>query len=271
MIPKPVEAVDRPGHTVTRRYKNPSVHEVILDVQFHDSVGERELRDVRKRLAERFERVDEQSTVEILMSVGPHGQDVQTGRKRFAGWLFRSEPPGWALRTAAQQVTLHAVRPGKWPIGDYVGWSAIFAHFKELYEALTTPYGALKTKRVGLRYLNRIAIPKGVDLDDWLFMPLAAPGPLKDLYAFNLQHTWASAGEYDDISARIAFQKIDIEEPKVAEHHDGVLLDIDVFNLWIPKAPVWSDLLDWYERAHTVENQVFERSITDRLRSQFDQ
>jgi uncharacterized protein (TIGR04255 family) len=49
-----------------------------------------------------------------------------------------------------------------------------------------------------------------------------------------------------------------------------VLLDIDVFNLWIPKAPSYDKLPDWFKRAHEIENQIFEGSITDPLRERFD-
>ncbi|MBA3521791.1 MAG: TIGR04255 family protein [Gemmatimonadales bacterium] len=62
-----------------------------------------------------------------------------------------------------------------------------------------------------------------------------------------------------------------IEEPAIAANNQGILLDIDVFNLWIPKAPPYRDLAAWFSRAHDIENQIFEGCVTNLLRERFDQ
>src|SRR5438445_7706118 len=122
----------------------------------------------------------------------------------------------------------------------------------------------------GIRYLNRISIPQGEDISNWVKVALQPPALLHDLYTFSLSHTWARAGDDDDMSATVNVAKIAIEDPAVAASNQGVLLDIDVFNLWIPKAPSYDKLPEWFERAHEVENQIFEGSITDPLRERFD-
>jgi uncharacterized protein (TIGR04255 family) len=132
-------------------------------------------------------------------------------------------------------------------------------------------YGPLEPKRAGLRYLNRLAIPKGEDISQWLAFKLQAPQLLHDLYAFQVRQTWARAGDYDDISATIGLAKIDVGEPTIAVQNQGVLLDIDVFNLWIEKAPKYENLPAWFTRAHEVENQIFEDCMTNDLRARFDQ
>ena len=85
------------------------------------------------------------------------GQPFQGAASQFAGWLARDE--GWVLQAGPTSLTLHLVRPGAWPAGKYMGWSAIYGRFVKLHESLGDVYGPLEIKRAGVRYLNRIAIP----------------------------------------------------------------------------------------------------------------
>jgi len=251
-----------------REYTNPPVFEVILDLQFQRSLDEKTLRELRGHLAPSFPQADQQNLIQMVMQVGPAGQAFQDTASQFGGWLFRDQ--GWVLQTSPMALTLHSVRQGPWPTGAYVGWSVIYEKFLGLHTSLAGVYGSLGPKRAGVRYLNRIAIPKGEDISRWLGFTLRAPSLLQELYTFNLRQTWARAGDSDDISATVGLAKIDIEDPTIAANHQGILLDIDVFNLWIPKAPSYAELPDWLRRAHEVENQIFEGCITDRLRERFD-
>lgn len=252
-----------------REYRNPPVHEVILDVQFHRSLDEKLLRELRGRLKSSFAQADQQNLMQMVMQVGAAGQAVQNTLTQFGGWLFRDQ--GWVFQTTPTALTLHSVRQGSWPNGKYVGWSAIYDKFLGLHASLSDMYGALEPKRAGLRYLNRIALPESEDVSNWLAFTVLAPALLKELYTFNLRQTWARAGDSDDMSASLGLAKIDIEDSNVASNNQGVLLDVDVFNLWIAKAPSYGDLPNWFDRAHEIENQIFEGCMTEPLRQRFDQ
>jgi uncharacterized protein (TIGR04255 family) len=259
-----------PRKNVSRReYRNPPVHEVIIDVQFHRSLDEKVLRELRGRLAESFPHAEQMNQMQMVLAMGPGGTGYQNMVSQFGGWSFKKDET-WTLQTAPTALTLHLVRPGQWPVGPYPGWSAAFDKFLGLHTTLADVYGPLEPKRAGIRYLNRIAIPQADDLSQWLEFKVKAPSLLHDLYTFNLRQTWARAGEYDDISATVGLAKIDVGDPALAAEHQGVLLDIDVFNLWIEKTPSYTDLPDWFDRAHHVENEIFEGCITDALRERFD-
>jgi uncharacterized protein (TIGR04255 family) len=131
-------------------------------------------------------------------------------------------------------------------------------------------YGSLTPKRVGLRYLNRIAAPAESDPRDWFELQLVAPSFLLQPFSFDLRFTWAVVEGAENLSTTVRLVKIKIEDEAVARGNMGMLLDIDVFNLWVRNAPQYSDLLPWFERAHTVENRVFEASVSDSLRATFD-
>jgi uncharacterized protein (TIGR04255 family) len=117
-----------------REYRNPPVHEVILDVQFQQALDERTLRELRGRLADSFAIVDAQNLMQLVMQVGPPGQAFQNTVSQFGGWSFRDQ--GWVLQTNLSGLTLHSVRQGPWPVGAYVGWSAIFEGFLKLHKQL---------------------------------------------------------------------------------------------------------------------------------------
>jgi len=252
-----------------REYRNPPVHEVILDVQFQRGLDEPVLRELRGRLAESFPHVEQQNLMQVQMAVGPSGAGYQNMLSQFGGWVFKRDG-GWLVQTAPMSITLHLVRPGAWPAGPYPGWPVIYPEYLRVHAALQDVYGALEPKRAGLRYLNRIAIPQGENVNDWLEFKVTAPQVLHDLYSFNLRQIWARAGNYEDISATVGLAKIEVGDAALAAANQGVLIDIDVFNLWPERAPPYQRLPDWFARAHDVENEIFEGCITEQLRQRFD-
>jgi uncharacterized protein (TIGR04255 family) len=263
--------VTKVSEETTRTYLNPPAHEVILDLQFHQELDDEPVQELRSQLAGQFgfDEVMEVTGSEIMMAVGASEQSHRV-RKRFEGWSFRTAPRAWMLNARKKQLTLHVVRAGKWPRGRYVGWQQIRNRYAALYEALENTYSKLDIRRAGLRYLNRIAVPHGDDLDDWFTLRFTQPSCLDGLYSFDHKQTWASAGADDGIGVTLRLAMIQIEDAELAREHVGVLLDIDVFNLFIKDAPAHEEVLGWYERAHAAENAIFEASVTDLARKSFD-
>ena len=266
-----VNPVAKISEKATRTYPSPPVHEVILDLQFHQELDDKPVRELSSRLKGKFgfEEVSELTSSEILMSVGPSEQSHRV-RKGYAGWSFRSAPPGWMLNTQKRQITLHVVRPGPWPSGPYVGWNEIRNRYVAMHDALEDVYGALDIKRAGLRYLNRFAVPLGDDLDHWFTLHFKQPDFLDGLYSFDHKQTWVNAGSDEDVGVTLRLVTIQIEHEELAKGHVGVLLDIDMFNVFVKDAPAYDDVLDWYERAHAAENSIFEATVTDLARESFD-
>jgi uncharacterized protein (TIGR04255 family) len=251
-----------------RSYGNPPVHEVVLDVQFNEPVPEAAIADVPRLFQKSYgapQRVEEK---ELEVNIGPAGEQVTT-KKGFAGWLFETQDPKVVVQVSPKQITLHVVRSQTWPSGPYVGWEAIGARHKSVLGTLEARFHTTKPKRVGLRYLNRIAVPDGSALDRWFMIGLRAPSFLKNPFTFHLRETWERVEEQDDLSVTLGLAKIRIDDQQVAAGNQGVLLDIEVFNLWPQNAPPYDGLSTWFGRAHDLENQVFESCITDDLRNLF--
>src|SRR5436189_2571132 len=88
-----------------REYRNPPIHEVILDVQFQRSLEEPALRDLRGRLGS-FSQAEQQNLMQVQMAVGPSGAGYQNMISQFGGWVFKKDG-GWVLQTAPSSLTLH--------------------------------------------------------------------------------------------------------------------------------------------------------------------
>ena len=260
-----------PGSTLNVDYSNPPVHEVVVDLQFSDEVEAAALQEIQHLVQEeqKLPLVEPLFTQQVVFGEGQSGEFHQASQRQFSGWLFRGDSEDWVLKVMKQGFSLHAVRPGPWPSGPYVGWSAIADRFERVHSTLKGTYEEAQLKRIGLRYLNRLALPKADDLANWLTVGFHAPTFLEKPYAFSARQTWEVAGPGPGLSATLNLAKIQIEDQKIAEGNQGILLDIEIFNLWVKDAPEYENALDWLAGAHEMENRVFESCVTDQTRNLF--
>lgn len=255
------------------QYENPPVHEVVVAVNFVADLDTPTLQQIQKQLRESSDFRDINPLISsqfIMVSGSPDfPPQLHENQRSFDGWIFRDIPPGRVLRIQRTAFTYHFVRPGSWPKGPYPGWKAILSQYRTFHAILKPYLQDVPIKRIGLRYLNRVAIPENDEPKNWFEIRLESPSCLKNTFAFDIRQTWATVDGDDDISVTVSLKKIEIEDKDLAIGNQGVLLDIDLFNLKAFKAPLYSDVLDWLERAHSLENRVFESCITEKLRANF--
>ena len=251
-----------------RIYRRPPVAEVILDLQFQDAAPPEQL----SRLPERIDGSLGDPVPVMRISnhslVSPRRIENQDPDHFLWGWEFLAEDPRRLVTVAADRITQNLLRSQDWPGGEYVGWERNSASFRDLLEVVGPMFSELTIRRAGLRYINRVVIEKGADLEDWFTI---APAPLelvRKLWDFTFTRTWESGIEFPQHSATVTLGKSD--PPKdVVEDMLGVTLDIDIFNLWVKDAPDFDAVPEWFERAHLFENRVFESCITGALAVQF--
>lgn len=254
-----------------RDYKNPPVHEVILDLQFEDEVDDAVLEALPTKVSEALGPATRLSSFSFEGGFSPSGATPFQAQVRATGWEFRRDEPTWIVRAQPQRLTLHAVRSENWPSGDYVGWEKVAAEFGSVQMAVASVYGELTIRRAGLRYINRIAVAAGEDLEELFHLIPPTPPAVQGLYAFTTHQAWAEVDDHPGYSASMRFGRIAMPDGVPEPEGIGLLLDIDVFNLYLPHAPSWDTCQKWFNEAHEVENALFESTVRDRLRDTFEE
>lgn len=269
-VTAPVASLGSAGGLVHEAdYSSPPVHEVIISVLFSAPAPDREIEPFGPVLKSRYGEPQRMEQQEFTMGIGPGGQQLAQARKQFDGWQVVFGDASRVIRISRTLLSMNVVRPGPWPRGEYPGWPTISREFAELFAVASNAYRDLGIQRIGLRYLNRIAIPRRTQLNDWFAFIAREPQVLSGPYAVALRETWEHAADNRDVSATVGLATIEIEEPTLKENNVGLLFDIDMFNLWPADAPSLDGVLEWLERAHSAERAVFESLITSELRERF--
>lgn len=247
------------------------MHEVILDLQFVEDADLVQLKSAAESIEaiDGFKGVTERHTLDTSMLIGSAPHAAQTSTTRPAGFTINVENGGGYANVFKTQLTLHEIRSSNWPTGTYAGWDVISNRFFTVMNHAAGPYNKSMIRRVGLRYVNRIALPIESQIDSWFkFLP-TSPSNLKGVFNFSYSQTWANTHGNEDVATTVNMARIEVPAEK-ANSHIGVMLDIDIFNMWPNDAPSWDECKNWFSRAHDCENTVFEEFITDDLREEFN-
>ena len=250
-------------------FRNPPVHEVILALQVRDRVDLKVLDGAVKLLSEPLLETQRVETHQVELLGTPTGEAGARVRREAVGWAFRTQGPTKVIQATRDSLSIHAVRPGTWPVGPYPGWNVNGPWALGVFRELAPIYAGLGSRNASLRYLNRIAIPERAELREWFTIVPLAPGGLSELSVFQFGQTWERVQDHDDLSTTVRLTKIAIDHPEIHQGHQGVLLDIEVFTRRGVTAPAYDVLLEWFDEAHGVENAVFESSITPKLADTF--
>lgn len=260
-----------------RQYRNPPVHEVIIDLQFAGALNRKELDRLPSLVGSAFGQTGPIQRVSQHTLLKPHGLVVNRPPNAVLwGWEFTTEEPHRVTTVSANQLTQHFLRSDDWPRGSYVGWEAHADAFTQLTEAVRDAFSDLAIRRAGVRYINRIAVPAESSLDEW-FTVVPAPHPdLEELWDLKVSRTWARSKERPHLSGTVSLSRI--QDPPLDDARDGeaedapfaLTLDIEVFNLYVRNAPSFDEISEWIEEAHKLENRIFEHCITEALAERFD-
>lgn len=250
-------------------FRNPPVHEVILALQVRDRADLKVLDGAAKLLSEPLLESQRAETHQVELLGTPTGEAGARVRREAVGWSFRTQGPTKVIQATRDALSIHAVRPGTWPVGPYPGWDVIGPWALGVFRELAPIYAVLGSKSASLRYLNRIAIPEHAELSEWFTIIPAVPRGLSELSVFQFGQTWERVEDHGNLSATVRLTKITIDNPEIQQGHQGALLDIEVFTRRSVQAPTYVSLTEWFEEAHGVENALFEYSITPKLADTF--
>ena len=145
----------------------------------------------------------------------------------------------------------------------YSEWATFVGEFQPLWESFVAKFQPEVVTRIAVRYINRIVVPQGVDLDEWMVITPRLPASVAaHVEGFFLQAQLPQADISPDCKAVINSGLEGASSPDEMT----VLLDIDVFlenQQVVPSDPkVWTLLGQLRDR----KNDIFEAGITDHVR-----
>lgn len=147
------------------------------------------------------------------------------------------------------------------PYPTWEGFVPLVHRAFEAHLAVAKPKGL---RRIGLRYVNQVAISGSpIELADYLnFRPFVGPGLPQVMSGFILGMQSPYEDGRDILRLQLTTGDTDTPDSVV------VILDMDYFMARQEAVPI-PETLGWIEIAHTRIQDVFEACLTDRLRQTF--
>lgn len=220
-----------------------------------------------------------QPTIEVLEAIASRIGDGLPLRQRVNSFAFNlaateSSPElvgstassvlGVRLSSSENDRVLQLLRHGLAysHLPPYSDWGTFTDGLKPLWDGFVAGCHVQSVNRIAVRYINRIPVPNGADVDDYLALGARIPDAVtKHIIGYFVQIVLPIPELGPQYRAVINTGV----EPGVASNPAGLLLDIDVFcegSFAVAGDEIWAVL----ERLHSKKNEIFEASITDRVR-----
>lgn len=234
-------------------YSCPPIAEALVEVRYGACMSDPE---IAERMAPQLQGIydggvhqPQQPSVELgaaTLTVGRPGRELWSKDKT-------------KVAIIADRVLSVHLRPEKC---GYPGWAEFSSQVHAVTAAFATHGEPRDVRRVGVRYVNKIAVAKDVSPTEYVAFTDTFPGTLPGVRTRNqIVSLNEFVGEIPSSVARIVLASTPAEP-------DTLTLDIDVFCSGVFDLP---DLGKRIEELRTWERQLFEAVVTDRARTTFAQ
>ena len=246
-------SVDSDGGVV---YRNAPIVEAIisLNVVLADGGADKAMEAAEKTFGHRFSR--SQALQRFNVQVKSEAAKETTGSFSHGpgGWKFTAENDARVLQILPEMFVYSHLQP-------YTNWSTFSDEARGLWSAYLDAVQPHKVVRIGLRYINRLRLPKEFELNVYLNYFPTAPESFGALRGLVAQVQLPQPGVAQDAVALVTIAS----EPSPDPTSSAMALDIDIFSVLAMPASdprVWQTLDDFRVR----KNRLFEAAITDKLK-----
>ncbi len=241
-------------------YNNPPIVEAVIDLRFARSFTDQSFAAaLRTKLGEKFHSVLEQhEQIEVSAEVSPVSIAAAAKRQPHA-WFLRSTDERTVVGCAPHALSMHALAP-------YGGWIATLRPLaQQVVDSLTDEQRAQPLQAVGVRYVDRIVLPKS---DEWSFEDYFTmmPEVPKSMPASPTGLRWevvTQSGDGLTVSLKIASAPPDVNGAPV------VIYDLALLQPHTDDSLSTGRWLSAIEALHTLQRTIFEESITAKTRELF--
>ncbi len=171
--------------------------------------------------------------------------------------LLFSENRAFLIQVGPRLIAVNCLRP-------YPTWPGFRSRIEKAWNFLREVVEVQGLEYIGLRYINQIYLPETSSrLEDYFeFYPYLGPSLPQDNVAFTAGSLFAYHEGRDQCRLQLNNAPVSPGEPP------AVFLDIEYF-LAQSKAVKPEEVFEWLEEAHRKVEEIFEASITERLRTMF--
>jgi uncharacterized protein (TIGR04255 family) len=236
-----------------RKYAKPPITEAVLEIRYVQKIARADLQKISKRLRKPFPKIKDISELKVAL----HGQ----GKIKVA-----HAPTGYKLTSKDDLsiVLLQEVGIASARLAPYPGWETLRSQTEAVLKEAKKVIGHSTPQRIGVRYINRLDVPlTEIRTDEWVRLGATVPiefGTIAQEFAVRVV-----VPIEDAIKANISCQTV----PSPLLEHTSLTLDIDVFvDHDIPT--VDANMWELIEKMRAHKNNVFENSITEKMRARFD-
>ncbi len=242
-----------------RKYPNPPLLEAVCEFRFtEDTKWDLTIPGLLfDKIKDEFPNKEQRIVQEVDIIQEPQGMRQQL--KSTERVLFLTADRRLFVQLGTRLLSINCLNP-------YPSWEGFKPRIIHAFEAMGKTIEIRNLQRIGLRYINRIEIPGGdsLNLSDYFeFRPLLGPKLPQNMTESIVACSFPYFEGRD--TCRLALVAAVPEKPEGF----AFLLDMDYF-LSQPKSISVADVMKWVESAHDELVRLFEGSITDRLRTFFN-
>ncbi|MEQ1571871.1 MAG: TIGR04255 family protein [Myxococcota bacterium] len=244
-----------------RIYPRPPITEAVVDFRFSPTVtGERLLAAVRDALGDSYTgQVKQQELLQLQATRGPTGV-AAAARSSVHLTLLTSEDGLRLVGCGDGMLSVHVLAP-------YPGWVVFLEQTTSVVRATSSLIAESGFNQIAVRYIDRMALPvgEGVSFNDLLVAFPAKPEAMPDS-VLGFQYVTQTLEPTDGTFASMVLASA----PPDAEGRPVAIFDLTVWRQGTPVAGVMDD--EWVtvvEQLHVRQRDIFEDSITDKLRETF--
>lgn len=235
---------------------NPPITEALLDIR----VGVSEEFDATK-----FESLHSQVTKEFpVKQVNTQWEtqfELKPGQEPHV--KSKDSPNGFIFKTSTGERIFQARKDGFTfnSVGKYSGWASFSSDARRLWNLYAPVASPLSVKRIALRFINLIPIPKPFgDFKEYMtIVPEISPNLPQGLSEYFMRLVLP-----DNKSKNTAIVIETVDTSKQTEKVFPLIFDLDVFRVFVDKSPSEDEMWKAFEEIREYKNRIFFENFTQK-------
>lgn len=230
------------------KYSKPPITEAVIEVRTAGRIKEEDFTHAARLLQKRYKQKEELR--EFSMTVG----STPTVSQRLGGFKLTNEQATFVALPRKNGLSFSCLAP-------YPGWSDFTGEFGEVLRSWRKATGARKNERLGVRFMNRIDIPRDrFNSDEYLTVGINLPPSTHDN---SMGWQVGSISPLMGTPYRLGIRCGTADQVLIG--HASYILDLDIF-IEVDPPQTDTDIMRALSEIKDLKNRVFEECITDKTR-----